>query len=100
MSGLILRALSFATLMTSSPPSGALAHCIVGGRFFPAMLATDDPSVADEISLPTVQYNSANPSGREHDVGADFTKRITESFGIVASSTWTRTAAAAWSAGA
>jgi hypothetical protein len=66
------------------------AHCFVGGRFFPAMLATDDPCVADEMSSPTVQYNSANPNGREHDVGGDFAKRITESFGIVVSSTWTR----------
>jgi hypothetical protein len=40
--------------------TGANAHCFVGGRFFPAMLATDDPCVADEMSLPTVQYNSAN----------------------------------------
>jgi hypothetical protein len=90
MSRLILRALSLAILAAFSPASTALAHCIVGGRFFPAMLATDDPCVADEMSLPTVQYNSANPSGREHDVEADFSKRITESFGITVASTWTR----------
>jgi hypothetical protein len=54
------------------------------------MLATDDPCVADEMSLPTLQYNSANPSGREHDVEADFSKRITEDFGISVASTWTR----------
>jgi hypothetical protein len=70
--------------------TGASAHCFVGGRFFPAMLATDDPCVADEMSSPTVQWNSANPVGREHDVGFDFAKRITENFGITASSTWTR----------
>jgi hypothetical protein len=90
MSRLILYALSLATLITCLPLSGAFAHCIVGGRFFPAMLATDDPCVADEMSLPTVQYNSANPSGRENDVGADFSKRITESFGVTFSSTWTK----------
>ena len=90
MSRRILRALSLAMLIASLPLSNALAHCIVGGRFFPAMLATDDPCVADEMSLPTVQYNSANPSGREHDVEADFSKRITESFGITVASTWTR----------
>src|SRR3974390_2290804 len=72
------------------PLANANAHCFVGGRFFPAMLATDDPCVADEMSLPTAQYNSANPSGREHDIGADFSKRITENFGITVSSTWTR----------
>jgi hypothetical protein len=42
------------------------------------------------MSLPTVQWNSANPSGRENDIGVDFAKRITEDFGITVSSTWTR----------
>jgi hypothetical protein len=89
MSRLIRCALALATL-ACLPLSDAFAHCIVGSRFFPAMLATDDPCVADEMSLPTVQYNSANPSGREHDVGADFAKRITENFGVTVSTTWTR----------
>jgi hypothetical protein len=90
MSRPILRGLPLAIFAALLPASNALAHCIVGARFFPAMLATDDPCVADEMSLPTVQYNSANPSGRENDVGADFSKRITENFGITVSSTWTR----------
>src|SRR5580700_1696171 len=90
MSLFILRALPLATLVAFLPVSNALAHCVIGARFFPAMLATDDPCVADEMSLPTVQYNSANPSGRENDIGADFAKRITENFGITVSSTWTR----------
>jgi hypothetical protein len=90
MSRYTLHSLALAIFIAFAPVSAALAHCFIGGRFFPAMLVTDDPCVADEMSLPTVQYNSANPSGREHDVGADFAKRITESFGIVVSSTWTR----------
>jgi hypothetical protein len=90
MSRFLQRSMALAILIASAPISDAFAHCIVGGRFFPAMLATDDPCVADEMSLPTVQYNSANPAGREHDVGVDFAKRITENFGIVVSSTWTR----------
>src|ERR1700674_3244265 len=89
MSSVISRLVALAAL-TALLPSDAFAHCFVGGRFFPAMLATDDPCVADEMSLPTVQYNSANPSGKEHDVGVDFAKRFTESFGVVVSSTWTR----------
>src|SRR5262249_47204397 len=32
--------------------SGAFAHGFAGKRFFPATLATDDPFVADELSLP------------------------------------------------
>jgi hypothetical protein len=86
---LVLRALSLAMLIASLPLSNAFAHCIVGGRFFPAMLTTDDPCVADEMSLPTVSYNSANPAGRENDIEADFSKRITENFGITVASTWT-----------
>ena len=37
--------------------SDALAHCFVGARFFPATLATDDPRVANEMSLPTVAWS-------------------------------------------
>jgi hypothetical protein len=87
---LILRPSALALVVTFLPLSDALAHCIVGARFFPAMLATDDPCVADEMSLPTVQYSSANPAGREHDIEADFSKRITENFGVTVASTWTR----------
>jgi hypothetical protein len=40
----------------------ASAHCFVGPRFLPATLATDDPCVADEISLPTVAWSkTASP---------------------------------------
>jgi hypothetical protein len=90
MSTHVVRAAIAGLALALIPLVSANAHCFVGGRFFPAMLATDDPCVADEMSLPTVQYNSANPAGREHDVGGDFAKRITESFGVVVSSTWTR----------
>ncbi|HEV2957648.1 MAG TPA: hypothetical protein VGX95_16145 [Xanthobacteraceae bacterium] len=69
--------------------SQAAAHCFVGARFLPATLTTDDPCVADEMSLPTMMWSSANPSARENDVEADFSKRITENFGITVASTWT-----------
>jgi hypothetical protein len=89
MSTHVVRA-AIALALALIPLASANAHCFVGGRFFPAMLATDDPCVADEMSSPTVQWNSANPAGREHDVGGDFAKRITETFGITVSSTLTR----------
>jgi hypothetical protein len=85
-----LKLRAFALVLASAPLSDAFAHCVVGNRFFPAMLATDDPCVADEMSFPTVQWNSANPLGREHDLEADFSKRITEDFGVTVASTWTR----------
>ena len=39
-----------------SLPTGAYAHAIAGNRVFPATIATDDPSVASEISLPAVNW--------------------------------------------
>jgi hypothetical protein len=90
MCRVVLRALSLTILSAFLPLSDALAHCVVGGRFFPATLTVDDPCVADEMSFPTLQLNSANPSGRENDIEADFSKTITADFGITVASTWTR----------
>jgi hypothetical protein len=72
----------------------ALAHCFVGARFLPATLATDDPCVADEMSLPTIAAfkNGDDPSARELDLSVDFAKRITENFGITVGETWTHLA--------
>jgi len=36
------------------PSSEAIAHGFAGDRFFPATILTDDPFVADEMSLPTL----------------------------------------------
>ena len=71
--------------------SSASAHCFVGGRFFPATLAIDDPCVADELSLPTVSgfKTGDDPAARQLDVSVEYSKRITESFGISVEPTWT-----------
>ena len=50
------RAFALALLFCLLPLSDAFAHCFVGARFLPATLATDDPCVADEMSLPTVAW--------------------------------------------
>jgi hypothetical protein len=73
-----------------SPPS-AFAHCFVGGRFFPATLGIDDPCVADELSLPTVAWfkTGDDPAARDIDVSTEYSKRITEFFGVSVGSTWT-----------
>src|SRR6202171_4661256 len=65
----------------------AFAHGIAGKRFFPATLATDDPFVADELSLPTISTIKTPASGdapatRETDFSVDVSKRITENLGI------------------
>jgi len=63
------------------------AHGFAGKRFFPATLATDDPFVADELSLPTIAYSKQpagedSPATREADFSIDVSKRLTENFGI------------------
>jgi hypothetical protein len=74
--------------------AGALAHCFVGGRFFPATLGIDDPCVADELSLPTVSsFKTADdPPARELDVATEYSKRITETFGVSINAAWTHLA--------
>src|SRR5215510_14759355 len=65
----------------------ATAHGFVGKRFFPATLVTEDPFVADELSLPTISYRKVpgeddGPAARETNFSLDMSKRITENFGI------------------
>jgi hypothetical protein len=71
----------------SALPIPASAHGFVGQRFFPATIATDDPFVADELSLPTIASvrNGASdegPASRQTTIGIDFATRLTENFGI------------------
>ena len=66
---------------------GAFAHGFAGKRFFPATLVTEDPFVADELSLPTIGYRKVSgegdgPAARETDFSVDMSKRITENFGV------------------
>ena len=72
------------------PLSGSGAHEIVGNRFFPATLTIDDPGVNDELSLPTVaNFNTGDdPSVRQRDISAEFSKRITEAFAVSFGSTF------------
>ena len=64
--------------------SRAYGHGFAGARFFPATLSTDDPFVADELSLPTVSTIRTSDDGgtRESDISVDIAKRITPEFGI------------------
>lgn len=87
LAGATLVALCMAT------PGIAHAHGFAGKRFFPATLATDDPFVADELSLPTIQWqrfpaNDEGPGGSETDFSMDVAKRITENFGIELGATY------------
>ncbi len=87
-----LRAVTMAVFITLLPARVAYAHCIVGNRFFPATLNVDDPCVADELAFPTIAVfdNGDNPSAQVLDISGDFSKRITEDFGVAVGSTWTQ----------
>ena len=65
----------------------AFSHGFAGRRFFPATLSTDDPFVADELSLPTVSSVVTPDEGgtRDTELSVDIAKRITPNFGIEAS---------------
>jgi hypothetical protein len=64
--------------------SWAYGHGFAGARFFPATLSTDDPFVADELSLPTVSTIETPDGGgtRQTDISVDIAKRITPQFAI------------------
>jgi hypothetical protein len=81
----LLRAALIGALLTM--PATVLAHGFAGKRFFPATLATEDPFVADELSLPTIGHRRTptsddEPAARETDFSIDVSKRITENLGI------------------
>ena len=67
----------------------ALAHGFAGDRFFPATLQTDDPFVADEMSLLTVTKNPDDPTGgQSYSFEFDIAKRVTRDFGLTAAYEW------------
>jgi len=90
MSRFRLRAFVLAPFIALLPVSHAFAHCFVGPRFLPATLLTDDPCVADEMSLPTVAWSQTGdvPPATEWDISAELSKRITEDLGISIGDTW------------
>lgn len=63
------------------------AHGILGDRFFPATLTTDDPFAVDELNLPTISCVRNAASGdsaasREIDAGFEFDKEIFPNFAL------------------
>jgi hypothetical protein len=57
--------------------SPAFSHGVIGQRFFPATITTDDPFAADELALPTI--TSFN---HETDYDFDYSKSIFRGFAI------------------
>ena len=72
MSFLRPHAAGFALLAVSLVlPQGADAHGVVGDRFFPATIASDDPFAADELALPTISLGN-----HDEDYDFEYTKTI------------------------
>jgi hypothetical protein len=72
-----------AALMIICKPDLAGAHGFAGARFFPATILTDDPFVADEMSLPTLtRLPDALDGTRFSSLESDISKRITPDFGL------------------
>jgi hypothetical protein len=70
------------------------AHGLIGKRFFPATLATDDPFVADELSLPTISYlklrgSEDAPPTKQIDLSGELSKRLSPDLGISLGGTFT-----------
>lgn len=70
--------------------SAARAHGILGDRFFPPTIATDDPFAVDELAFPTVSWlkNAGEPSNHEIDAGFEFDKEILPRFAVGVSDTF------------
>ena len=66
--------------------STAHAHGIVGDRFFPATITTDDPFAADELALPTVNIlrhkDDDGDAVNERDYTFEYSKTIWPKFAI------------------
>jgi hypothetical protein len=70
-------------------PAPVWSHGFVGERFFPATILTDDPFVADEMSLPTVTLDPTHPDGtKTFDLDFDISKTLTPDIGITLSQGW------------
>src|SRR5437660_9566624 len=84
-------AAALAVLPAVLPAGSPLAHGFAGQRFFPATILTDDPFVADEMSLPQVTVNPPVPDhSRETDIQIDLSKRITPDIGVTIRDQWQR----------
>lgn len=70
-------ACAVASLSIAAISSPVHAHGVVGQRFFPATISTDDPFAADELALPTI-----TSFDDETDFDFDYSKTIFHGFAI------------------
>jgi hypothetical protein len=84
--------LALGAVLAAGSVASVFAHGMVGQRFFPATLATDDPFVADELSLPTTSLtrrhgSEEKPPTLETDFSAEVSKRLSPNLGLSLSGT-------------
>src|SRR5260370_29895111 len=80
---------AFVAAAITSPARDAAAHGFAGQRFFPATILTDDPFVADEMSLrPITRPPTGADGAQEIGIDVDLAKRITPNFGITIGQGW------------
>src|SRR5882672_5081451 len=87
MRGKALFACALALALSIAASPAAQAHGLIGKRFFPATLATDDPFVADELSLPTISYlklrgSEDAPPTKQISLSGELSKRLSPDLGI------------------
>ncbi|HZC38394.1 MAG TPA: hypothetical protein VE221_06940 [Sphingomicrobium sp.] len=70
----LVAAMIFTGALGSAP---AAAHGVIGPRFFPATITSDDPFAADELALPTI-----TSFDHETDLDFDYSKSIFPGFAI------------------
>lgn len=89
----ILYCLAFLAMLVGARVGPAAAHGLIGQRFLPATLATDDPFVADELSLPTVFYQQMPGTGgtpriKFTSLSGEFSKRLSPNLGLSLGGAW------------
>ena len=89
----VLKKAAFAVVGFGAAITSTHAHGIVGDRFFPATIATDDPFAVDELMFPSVSYIKSpaadgSPATGTTGIGFEFTKEIFPKFALGISGDW------------
>jgi hypothetical protein len=88
-----LKKTAFAVVGLGAAITVVHAHGIVGDRFFPPTIATDDPFSTDELLFPSVSYfkspaGDGSPAIGTTDIGFEFNKEIFPKFALGVSGDW------------
>jgi len=73
-------------------PALAEAHCLAGGRSFPATLALEEPCVHEALALPDLVASTTGdlPAHHAFDMGGHYAKRVFENVSVEVGRHWSR----------